>query len=53
MDAKKEIKEIRGVIKVEDRKWYQLYKKGWCKQTDGFGKLLWIRFDWDFDFETK
>lgn len=42
----KEIITIKGEVQLMKRKWYELYKIGWYKHTDGFGGKRWIRFFW-------
>jgi hypothetical protein len=44
-----EIIKIDGEVQLTKRYWWQLYKKGWCKHTDLWGCLWWIRFKWSAD----
>lgn len=37
---KDNIIELETKIQLLPRKWYQIYKKGWQKHTDFFGKKI-------------
>jgi len=49
---KSDIIEVEGTIQLKDRKWYQLFMKGWCRHTDGLNKPRWIRFNYPTSITT-
>jgi len=41
-----DIIEIETTIQLLPRKWWQIYKRGWQKHTDFFGKRYFVRYNW-------
>ena len=46
--------KMQGQVLLMRRKWYQLYKVGWCRHNDLWNGKWWIRFNWDkkINYET-
>jgi len=42
-----EIIQIKCEVQITKRYCWQLYKIGWCKHKDLFGRLFWIRYNWN------
>jgi len=41
-----DIIKVRGYVLLKKRKWYALFKRGWHRHTDMWGKPWWIRYRW-------
>lgn len=35
------------------RRWWEFWKSGWFKHTDGFGTACWIHFRWPKEEDVK
>ncbi len=39
--------EISSKIQMQGRRWWQIYRKGWHKHNDHWGRKWWIRYNWN------
>ena len=39
--------EIGTKVQMTKREWWQIYRKGWHKHNDHWGRKWWIRYNWN------
>lgn len=39
--------EVGTKVQMTRREWWQIYRKGWHKHNDHWGRRWWIRYNWD------
>lgn len=47
LEASEKTITIKAQVQMCKRTRWQIYKKGWHKHTDFFGKKWWIRYNWN------
>lgn len=44
-----EIIQLEGEVQLLKRHWWEIYRKGWYRHSDLWGRKWWIRFRWPIE----